>query len=128
MQLSNCKMSSTEGLFGYGMYNEKLKYEKYNSKYFFCPIMDRFKQKGSTLLDNGFPNIWNLEFMNVHNCMICSSVIIEKSILDIIQGFSHVRSGEDYYCWLKALKYTDSVYVPDICFYYDGKHGNGQLY
>lgn len=35
---------------------------------------------------------------------------------------------EDYDCWLRALKHTKSVYVTDICFYYDGAHGYGRQY
>ena len=38
------------------------------------------------------------------------------------------NSGEDYDCWLKALQHTNSVYVEDVCFYYDDGHGYGQNY
>ena len=40
-----------------------------------------------------------------------------------------VKNGnEDYDCWLRALEHTDSVYVKDICFYYDKGHGDGRNY
>lgn len=40
-----------------------------------------------------------------------------------------VRNGrEDYDCWLRILQHTDSVYVKDICFYYDRGHGDEQNY
>ena len=40
-----------------------------------------------------------------------------------------VQNGqEDYDCWLRALEHTNSVYVKDICFYYDAGHGHGQNY
>jgi len=59
--------------------------------------------------------------------MIMSSVVIEKSILNKINNFKNIKNGEeDYDCWLRALKHTDSVYVKDVCFYYDGGHGDGQ--
>ena len=32
----------------------------------------------------------------------------------------------DYDYWLRALKYTDSVYLEGIYFYYDNGHGDGQ--
>jgi len=49
--------------------------------------------------------------------------------LDKINNFKFVKNGqEDYDCWLIALQHTDSVYVKDICFYYDGGHGDGQNY
>ena len=34
---------------------------------------------------------------------------------------------EDYNCWLRALEHKDSVYVKDICFYYDNGHGRTKL-
>ena len=36
------------------------------------------------------------------------------------------RRGQDYMCWLKILKHTDSVFIPDVCVYYDNKHGDGK--
>ena len=40
-----------------------------------------------------------------------------------------VKNGEeDYDCWLRALNHTDSVYVNDVCFYYDAGHGDGRNY
>jgi len=33
--------------------------------------------------------------------------------------------GQDYACWLNILKHTNSVFVRDICFYYDENHANG---
>ena len=70
-----------------------------------------------------------LDFLKIHNCVICSSVIIEKDILDKINNMNHVKNGqEDYDCWLRALHHTNSVYVKDICFYYDNGHGYGRNY
>ena len=37
------------------------------------------------------------------------------------------RTGdEDYDYWLRSLIHTNCIYVTDVCFYYDGGHGNGQ--
>jgi hypothetical protein len=80
-------------------------------------------------LDNGFPDIWSLDFLKISNCVVYSSVVIEKDILDKINNFKNMPNGlEDYDCWLRALEHTDSVYVKDICFYYDNGHGEGQNY
>lgn len=126
---TGCKMSSTDGLAGNGIFDSKKSYEKYNAEHFYKVLQNIYKSKGSNLLDNGFPNIWNLDFLKIHNCIICSSVVIEKTILDKINNIKCVKNGEeDYDCWLRALHYTDSVYVKDICFYYDGGHGDGQNY
>jgi len=129
MKELNCKMSSTDGLFGNGIYDSTKNYKKYNAEHNYNVLQNIYKNKGSNLLDNGFPNIWNLDFLKIHNCIICSSVIIEKEILDKINNFKNMKPpGEDYDCWLRALEHTNSVYVKDACFYYDSGHGYGQNY
>lgn len=126
---TGCKMSSTDGLIGKGIYNSTQKYKKYNAEYYYNILQNIYIRKNSNLLVNGFPTIWNLNFLKIHNCVICSSVLIEKEILDKINNMKCIKNGcEDYNCWLRALEYTDSVYVKDICFYYDSGHGNGKNY
>ena len=129
IQDSGCKMSSTDGLIGNGIYDSTKKYNKYNAEYYYNLLQNIYKNKCSNLLDNGFPNIWNLDFLKIHNCIICSSVVIEKTILDKINNMKCINNAqEDYDCWLRALQHTDSIYVNDICFYYDNGHGDGQNY
>jgi glycosyltransferase involved in cell wall biosynthesis len=129
MRETGCKMSSTDGLIGYGIFNPTKSYKKYNAEHYYGTLQKIYKNKGSNLLDNGFPIIWNLNFLKIHNCIICSSVVIEKTILDKINNMECVKNGqEDYNCWLAALQHTYSVYVKDICFYYDNGHGDGQNY
>jgi len=126
MSDTGCRMSSTDGLIGEGIYNPKTLYQKYNATYYFNILQNIYKNKGSNLLDKGFPKIWNLDFLKIHNCIICSSVLIEKEILNKINGMPLERRGQDYICWLKSLEYTDNVYIEDICFYYNNNHGDGQ--
>lgn len=128
MKTTNCKMSSTEGLIGNGVYNSTNKYKKYNSEMHYDIIKNIYKHKGSNLFDKGFPKIWNYEFLKIHNCVINSSVIIEKSIIDKVGKIKCINSGEDYDYWLRILQHTDSVYIYDVCFYYDDKHGYGRNY
>ena len=120
-------MSSTEGLCGNGVYNKNNNYKKYNTEAHYITLQNIYKKNGSKLLENGLPEIWNLNFMKIHNCMIASSVIIHKSIIEKIGNMSYKKIGEDYDYWLKALKYTNSAYLSDICFYYDNNHGYGQI-
>ena len=122
-------MSSTDGLIGNGIFNLTKSYKKYNAEYHYKTLQNIYNRKGSNLLNSGFPTIWNLKFLKIHNCVICSSVVLEKTILDKINNFKNMKPpGEDYDCWLRALEYTDSVYVKDICFYYDNGHGDGKNY
>lgn len=128
MKDTGCKLSSTDGLIGHGVYNSTLKYKKYNAEHHYKTLQNIYKRKGSNLLDNGFPDIWNLNFLKIHNCIICSSVVVEKELLNKINNIKCIKIGEDYDCWLRVLEHTNCVYVKDICFYYDDKHGDGQNY
>jgi glycosyltransferase involved in cell wall biosynthesis len=127
MQETGCKMSSTEGLIGNGIFNSTNSYKKYNAEHYYSTLQNIYRSKGSDLLNDGFPIIWNLDFLKIHNCVIVSSVLIDKTILDKINNMRCLKSSEeDYDCWLRALHHTDSVYVKDVCFYYDNGHGDGQ--
>jgi glycosyltransferase involved in cell wall biosynthesis len=129
MKETGCKMSSTESLIGNGPYNPNNNYKKYYCENYFELFRNEYQNKGSNLLNNGFPDIYNLELMQISNCMMCSSVIIEKELLNNINNFNNFQNGkEDYDCWLRALKYTDSAFIKDVCVYYDNNHGNGQNY
>lgn len=129
MRTSGCAMSSTEGLIGKGMYNPTKHYAKYNSEKNYGILQYIFQLNQSNLLQKGFPDIWDMKFMKVHNCMITSSVLIKKTILDTIQNMRPLKNGkEDYDCWLRALKHTDSIYIHTPCVYYDEDHAYGQQY
>jgi teichuronic acid biosynthesis glycosyltransferase TuaG len=128
MKKYNINMSCTEGLIGNGIYNPNLSYKKYNSEFYFNAISKIFRKKKSNLLSNGFPHIWNFDFLSIHNCIITSSIIVEKNLLSKVNFMPLLNSGEDYATWLKILKLTDCLYVNYVLFYYDSKHGNGQLY
>jgi len=128
MKETGCKMSSTDGFIGYGVYDSTKKYQKFNAEHFYGTLQNIYRSRGSDMLDNGFPHIWTLDFLHIHNCMICSSVLIEKDILDKINNMNCIHYAEDYDCWLRALQHTNSVYIEDICFYYDDCHGDGRNY
>ena len=55
-------MCCTNGYFGYGVYNPLKKYPIYND-YFFYKIREIHRQKGSIMMENGFPRIWNKKFL-----------------------------------------------------------------
>jgi glycosyltransferase involved in cell wall biosynthesis len=128
MKASGCKMSCTEGFLGDEMYDPNKTYKKYNSEHFMEYLKKIFKDKGSDRLDRGFPKVWKSDFLEIHNCVITSSVVIYKEILDKIGNFNIIHTGEDYDCWKRALKYTDMIYVEEPCIYYHGFHGDGRQY
>lgn len=126
---NNCKMCATDGMIGNGIYNPNYIYPKYNGEHFYEILKNIYRYKGSDLLSSGFPKIWTFEFLSVHNCIICSSVIIDRDILIKVGCFQKVKNGrEDYDCWLRALQHTNCIYINDAHFYYDNCHGTGQNY
>lgn len=127
MKRTGCKMSSTEALFGYGEYDSNKTYSKYNAEAHIDILKNVYKD--TTYLDDGFPEIWTKDFLKIHNCVICSSVVIDRSLLNNINNMRHISIAalipEDYDCWLRATEYTDCVYIKEPCVYYDGDHGYG---
>jgi glycosyltransferase involved in cell wall biosynthesis len=123
MKKHGCKMSSTDGLIGKGVYDKNKRYKKYNAQHHYRTLQKIYRKKVSKRLDNGFPDIWDLKFLKIHNCAITSSVVVEKKVLDQINVAKYRKRGQDYDCWLKVLEYTNSVYLEDVCFYYDSSKG-----
>ena len=132
---SKMLFSCTEGYFGEGMYNKNLNYKLYNSEKFYKKIQKKYKK--TTHLRNGYPKVWNYEFIKIHNCIVLSSVLIEKNLIKTLGGFRGLPiSGhrgiegpnEDWDCWLGILRLTDLIYIDEPLFYYNGKHGDGRNY
>ena len=127
MHIKGLNFSSTEGYFGEGIYNSELRYPLYNNEKFYKKI--KAKYKGTNYLKKGYPEIWDFEFLKIHNCIITSSVVVEKSLIEKLGGFRSIPGGvEDYDCWLGLLRHTNLAYVDKPLFYYDGKHGYGRYY
>lgn len=133
---SGLKFSSTEGIFGEGVFDKSKRYKLYNNEQFYSKISKKYRnsiykpRNLNSLYKNTFkfPNIWTYDFLNYHNCVIASSVMVEKNLMNILGGFRGIPTSmhSDYDCWLGLLKLTDLIYVDEPLFYYDGGHGDGQ--
>lgn len=123
----NARFSSTEGLFGKGVYKPNYEYKLYNQEHFFKILKKKFK-KTKFLKNGNFPEYWDYEFLNIHNCIIKSSVVIEKDLYELVGGFRGLPKNADYDFWLSILQHTDLLYINEPLFYYDGSHGDGKLY
>lgn len=124
MEESGYKMSCTDGYFGKGKYNSNEKYIIYNGEKYKNQIFSKLRSKNlGHFIKNGWPKIWTLKMIEGHNSIICSSVIIHKSLYEIEGGFKAMRYGEDYEYWKRLLKHTDLIYIKTPLFYYDGNHG-----
>ena len=123
----NFIFSSTEGYFGSGVFESSKQYQRYNSERFLSTLKKKYKNSG--YLKKGiFPNVWDQKFLSVHNCVILSSVIVEKNIFDRLGGFRGLPVAADYDCWLGLLQLTNLLYIDIPLVYYDSGHGDGKLY
>lgn len=127
LEKSKYKMSSTDGFFGNGVYNNKLKYKKYLQQNYKKDLKKIYKNT-EYLKNRTFPEIWNFDFINVHNCFITSSVVVDRKLFDKAGKFKNLPRNADYDCWLSLLKFTNSIFVNKTLFYYDGDHGEGRNY
>ena len=127
MKETGCKMSCTAGFYGHGVYDKSKTYKTISSDADFLIIKYAFSLQDYDL-DDGYPEIWNLEFLKIHNCCVTSSVIVTKDLVKKVGFMKSIRYAEDYDYWLRVLEHTDCVYIKDICFYYDLKHGYGINY
>ena len=141
MKKTGCKMSCTEGIAGNGMYNKNKVYEKLISnihyelvkQYHHIPLGDLFGNRKYII-----PNIWTYDFLKKYNFMIACSVVIHKDIIKKIGKQLEIKMGGtkingeivhiDYDYWLRVLKHTNCVFLPQVCVYYDLGHGGGKKY
>jgi glycosyltransferase involved in cell wall biosynthesis len=137
MKKTKCKMACAEALTGEGIYNKNKTYLKMSSEKHFKTIQKIYKKKANNELKKGFPNIFTRKFIKIHNCIIHSSVIIEKKIIDkvgkfiitkhnsLIKRSEHRKLCTDYNYWMRVLKHTNCVFFNEPLIYYDNKHGEG---
>ena len=132
MKENNCEMSCSEGFIGNknDRYNKEQNYKKYNGQQHFNALRNIYSRNNIDLT-NGFPKIWDLNFVKIHNCLITSSVIVKKEILEKINYMKNLPNGkEDYDCWKRLLEHTNCVYLDDILFFYASvdDHTNRYVY
>jgi len=133
MENLNIGFSCTEGYFGYGVYDAEKIYKLYNSEHHFKKIKKKFKKTKYLKLSN-FPKVWNYDFLINHNCVILSSVMVKKDLIQQLGGFRglyrspYYKHTADHDCWLGLLQLSDLVYIDKPLFYYDAGHGDGKKY
>tara|TARA_B100001057_G_C22667843_1_gene878599 strand:- start:312 stop:1034 length:723 start_codon:yes stop_codon:yes gene_type:complete len=120
-------LSSTEGYYGEGRYNPEKKYPLYNQEKYIDDYKYLYK-KTNFIKKNTLPIVWNSEFTNVWNCFITSSVVVERNLFNKLGGFRNLPLWADYDCWKGLQQLTDSIYINEPLFYFDGLHGHGRNY
>jgi glycosyltransferase involved in cell wall biosynthesis len=121
------KMSCTEGYFGHTLWSPEMaatggRLRLYNREQYMnelCAIYKAANRPEWVNREVGFPALWTREFLDIHNCVITSSTLLERELFENLGGFQPLRNGEeDYDLWKRATKHTNCAYVDTPCFYY----------
>tara|TARA_R110000824_G_scaffold283078_2_gene471415 strand:- start:2561 stop:3304 length:744 start_codon:yes stop_codon:yes gene_type:complete len=120
MQSTGCEMSCSDGYIGNDPYDSNESYPIYNAEHYWDALRGIYRNKGkSHLIEDGFPDVWNSEFINTHNCCVTSSVVLSKNVIEKTGWFNILPFFEDYDYWKRAIQHTNCVYVETPSFYYD---------
>ncbi len=127
MEEKKFKFSSTEGFYGKGFYKKDNTYPLYNKNRWKKFIKRKYLFTKYFKISS-FPEVWTYDFIKIHNCIICSSVIIERELYEKLGGFRGISKNSDYDLWLSVLKETNLLYIDKPLFYYDDDHAGGRKY
>lgn len=139
---AHADMVVSDCLLGYGAYREGQPYPLYNGEHYAKTLRRIFTWRASRKklqADGSLPRSFTYSFLRVHNCIITSTVLIHKPLLDAAGGFDLTTKppGEDYSTWLKLLQQRSSRFpnAPAICTYlheplayYDNGHAGGSTW
>ena len=133
MKNNNYLFTCTDGYFGRGLYDKNKRYHKYHYKgYLWEKLMEIFtKKKKLNLLFDMYSkaiNIWGSKEISVHNCIICSSVMIHKDLIKKVGYFKIMKKSDDLEYWKRILNFTHCIYIKDFLTYIDNDHGYGKNY
>ena len=133
LENSNFGMVCSDALAGVGKYDENKKYKLYNNEILYNEISNIYK---NSKLKNQFrkyffykfqfPEVWNINFLKVHNCILTSSLVVEKKLIEKIGGFRDIQTKKhysDYDCWIGLLTHTDCYYFKQPLLHYDISDG-----
>ena len=116
-----------------GIYDVGLTNKRFNQEIVFKEISDIYKKSKLKKIfvkrmnyKFEFPEIWDLKFIKVHNCIITSSVVVDKNLIVQIGKFRDIQTKKlysDWDCWLGLLTHTDCYYFSEPLIYYDLNDG-----
>ena len=125
MLTKNYDFSATDSYIGSGFYDPNKHYKIYNAEHYKDALSKIFNINGS------LPNVFDYNFVSIHNPIITSSVVISKELCNKIGKMELIRNGgavingkrdwQDWNYWRRALKYCNCLYINQPLLYYDTK-------
>ncbi len=123
------KFSCSEAFIGEGPFEKNEKYQLFLQEYYYMklksiylnPLTYRFKKFD-------FNGTWDEKFLRKWNCVITSSVMVEKELLEKVGGFRNLPSNADWDCWRSLVQFSTIDFCKEPLLYYDNSHGGGRKY
>jgi len=129
LENSHYLMSCSDAFASFGYYEKKENYDLFTQEINLKEIAKIYKKsklKGRFVKNLNynfeFPNIFDFKFISIHNCIITSSVVVDKELLNKVGNFRDIQSKKlwsDWDCWLGLLTHTDCVYIKEPLLHYD---------
>ena len=109
METTKCKMSCTDTLLGNGIYDTNRTYKRSLGERYKETFKTVYQQEGNDELKDGYPKVWNLRLIQIRNLCICSSVVVDRDLLNSIGNMKtcNIREYEDYDCWKRLMNSTN---------------------
>jgi glycosyltransferase involved in cell wall biosynthesis len=132
MKENNIDMSCTDGYIGEGTYDSDKNYKLYNGEHYFKDLKKIYK------LENDLPDIFNLEFVKVHNPIIISSICFKKDLYKKTGDMKLIENGgmmiddkkvwDSYDYWKRMLEHTNCLYIKKPLFYFKIKEKEPNIF
>jgi glycosyltransferase involved in cell wall biosynthesis len=129
LESSDLKMVCSEASSNYGFYEESSTKKLFNNQIVFNDISKIYKNspmkkefQNKRIFKFKYPSIWTSKFIKIHNCIITSSVVVEKNLLNKIGNFRDIQNKKifaEWDCWLGLLTHTDCYYFSEPLLYYN---------
>jgi len=129
LESSDLKMVCSEASSNHGLFDESSTKKLFNNQIVLNEISKIYKNSSmkkefqkKRIFKFEYPSIWTSKFIKIHNCIITSSVVVEKNLLNKIGNFRDIQSKKlwsDWDCWLGLLTHTDCYYFPEPLLYYN---------
>ena len=137
LETSEVKMVCSEAICNFGLYDSTLTGKLYNQEFVLNEISGIYKRTAMKKVFNKnkiykfqYPEIWTSKFIRIHNCIITSSVVVEKELLNKIGNFRDLQNKKfcaDWDCWLGLLTHTNCHYISEPLLYYNLDAGQNSL-
>ncbi len=131
MEIHDCKISCTEALFGYGVYDSEKQYKRWHLDHYWRTLKGKFRDRLSMLykMYENEANIWGPDEIYAWNCTCGgSSIVMHKSLIEKAGYFPIKRRAEDTAYWRKIIEHSNCVALKEPLVYIDAGHGDGKNY